>query len=954
MKTLCLLLAVVALPAFADHIVEAPRTIPLVHDVDVAVAGGGVAAVAAAEAAARAGCSVFLAAPKAYLGEDLAGRLRLAADDLSEPLAKRIYAKGDGFAKPLDIKRELDRTLLEAKVRYLTGSPVVDVLRDTKGAVAGVVMANRNGRQAVRAKVVVDATEWGLPARLAGAQFKDAAEGPARFVYRVVSDEAPAAGELTVSRHERPLVTHVSGGTWGDKRKNFTTTGHVYTCSFAYPARPRTALEFAEVEQRARDLVYVPGQSDCADRVDYSRFEVVAKEVPWLLVAGALKLPPEPTASQLARSGVETGAAAARQVASRRAEPVGEVMAGGYADSSAERVKVSEPDKPLPAAFVSASGEVKLGAKELPVLADCDVVVVGGGTGGAPAAIAAARHGMKTVLVEFIDGLGGLETDGRIGNYWYGNVCGFTDEIDAGTRATGRVYSQAKAEWYRRECHKAGVTILFGTLAEGVTMHGGKVDGIVAVLPDGSRGVFRCKVAIDSTGNATLADLAGEETEFINAEELSLQGVGQAPHSLGVSYSNTDVGFLDVTDAADVFGFALRSRLSMGDKWDQSRLDGSRERRRMVGAFFMSPLDVMNGRTYPDTVVQTRSNFDTHGQTADPAFFILNPPHSAMSVNLPYRCFLPKKANGLLVTGLGISAHRDAMPILRMQPDVQNQGYVAGTAAAMAVKADVEVRDIDVPALQREMVEKKILKPDVPGAKDSYPYSDAALEKAVKGLVKGYDGLSVVMTDPARSLPMLERAYEGASGTNRLVYAHALAMMGSAKGAAELVGKVASAPWDWGWNYRGMGQFNRSVGWVDSYVIALGFAQARTAVPTLARKAGELDGDSPYSHFRALALAFERLGGAESAAALAKLLDLPGVDGHALAGRSLPEIPGYRNEAADKERSDCLRELVLARALFNVGDLNGRGRAILEAYARDPRGAYAAHAAKVLAASSAK
>ena len=36
------------------------------------------------------------------------------------------------------------------------------------------------------------------------------------------------------------------------------------------------------------------------------------------------------------------------------------------------------------------------------------------------------------------------------------------------------------------------------------------------------------------------------------------------------------------------------------------------------------------------------------------------------------------------MTGIGLSAHRDAQPVVRMQPDIQNQGYAAGVAAAMA------------------------------------------------------------------------------------------------------------------------------------------------------------------------------------------------------------------------------------------------------------------------------
>lgn len=52
---------------------------------------------------------------------------------------------------------------------------------------------------------------------------------------------------------------------------------------------------------------------------------------------------------------------------------------------------------------------------------------------------------------------------------------------------------------------------------------------------------------------------------------------------------------------------------------------------------------------------------------------------------------------------------------------------------------------------------------------------------------------------------------------------------------------------------------------------------------------------------------------------------------------------------ADRERSDCLRELCIARALFNLGDdAEKLGERTLRAYAADPRRAYANHAKKVL------
>src|SRR5271157_6519360 len=51
--------------------------------------------------------------------------------------------------------------------------------------------------------------------------------------------------------------------------------------------------------------------------------------------------------------------------------------------------------------------------KEVEVLRDVDVVVVGGGPAGIGAALAAGRNGAKTVLIEQFGSLGGLQTQGN-------------------------------------------------------------------------------------------------------------------------------------------------------------------------------------------------------------------------------------------------------------------------------------------------------------------------------------------------------------------------------------------------------------------------------------------------------------------------------------------------------------------------------------------------------------
>ena len=68
---------------------------------------------------------------------------------------------------PLQIKRALDKALLDAKVPFLYGCYATDVLRDASGKPAGIVMANRAGRQVVKERVIIDATDRAWVARMA-------------------------------------------------------------------------------------------------------------------------------------------------------------------------------------------------------------------------------------------------------------------------------------------------------------------------------------------------------------------------------------------------------------------------------------------------------------------------------------------------------------------------------------------------------------------------------------------------------------------------------------------------------------------------------------------------------------------------------------------------------------------------------------------------------------------
>ena len=265
------------------------------------------------------------------------------------------------------------------------------------------------------------------------------------------------------------------------------------------------------------------------------------------------------------------------------------------------------------------------------------MVVVGGGTGGAPAGIAAARHGAKTVVLEYLNGLGGVGTMGYISKYYYGYIKGFTKEVDDGVGSIGG-YARPrrggwnvewKKEWYRSELRKAGADIWFGTLGCGAYVEGRDVKGVVVATPAG-RGVILAKTVIDSTGNADIAASAGARCVYTDGTSVAVQGSGLPGLKLGAGYTNTDWTFIDDGDILDVWRVVRRRQEEVQGRLRSRAVARHARARRIVGEFTMSPMDISTGRTYPDTIVISRSNFDTHGFTVHPVFTIRPPDREEM------------------------------------------------------------------------------------------------------------------------------------------------------------------------------------------------------------------------------------------------------------------------------------------------------------------------------------
>jgi len=867
--------------------------------------------------------------------------------------------------RPMHIKSTLDDELLAAGVQYLYSCYATDILRDKAGKPCGVVMANRAGRQAVLAKTIIDATPRATVARLAGAEFRPYKGGTHTFKRVVIGGEPQSADYVDSQTIDPPFSgpfpnrARTSSGTF--KIIEYTIPSHLDDDSYA---------AYMKADQQARSLTYHPEQQYTSDVM----FEVPPDGMngrqtatgPWqgvddvplgafqpadvdrVYVLGGCADVSREQAERLLRPvaymdmGQRIGKAAASD-ATATAAIAGAKLPGTSTDRPAAEGDVYEfltgvrPTQKLPT--------VTQDARAIPVLGKYDVVVIGGGTAGAPAGIGAARRGAKTLVIEYLHGLGGVSTQGGIATYYWGNRIGFTATIQDGET---RWIIEQRMEWYRQELLKAGADLWYGTIGCGAFVQGNRVTGAVVTTPCG-RGVVLAKTVIDATGNSDVAASAGAECIYTDASEFGMQGTGLPGRKLGGTYNNTDFTMVDETDMLDVWRMFVFSKGKYQQAFDHGRLIDTRERRRIVGGFTITLPDQVNERTYPDSVVQAYSNFDTHGYTIDPYLLLEHPEKKGIYVYIPMRSMLPMELEGILVVGLGISAHRDAVPLIRMQPDIQNGGYAAGVAAAMAAEADVLVRDIDIKALQQHLVEIGNLPETVLEHQDSYPLPDAKIAAAVDSLKKGH-GASVITTHPDRAMPLLEAAHAAAEGEDKLTYAKALAVLGSDLGLDTLIAKLQNtAEWDEGWNYRGMGQFGSALSPLDNLIIAIGRTRDPKAIPVIVEKLNMLDATQAFSHHRAVGLALELIGDKSAVEPLVELLSKPDMTGHVHTTVAIAKekgVPGGTN--SEQTRRESLRELMLARALYRCGDCDGLGEQILRNYTQDLRGHLARHAKAVL------
>jgi glycine/D-amino acid oxidase-like deaminating enzyme len=403
--------------------------------------------------------------------------------------------------------------------------------------------------------------------------------------------------------------------------------------------------------------------------------------------------------------------------------------------------------------------------RSTPVKDEADVLVIGGGSAGVSAAVAAARAGARTILVERLGYLGGLATGGLIillltlddgaGRQVIGGLC---QEITDRLARRGAAYFPPKNEWgsaddalvrrdqrwglvwghgphrvrysvaYDSEEFKFALAQMAGESGVRMLMHAYACDALVedgriaGVAFHGKSGRFAimARVVIDATGDGDVLASAGanyEKEKVLPWLWFTMGGVADVDESIdrGGSFFKT------IGDGRVLLPWGATERVARKiDATDPDDLtyaelecrklvmqQADRLRDSIPGfarahlCHVADQLGITESRRLVGEYVLGRDDIDR--PIEDVIAITGHWTRYGALYYIPYRSLLAREFPNLLAVGRCISVDHRVHHATKEIPACMATGEAAGTAAALAVQAGVDPKHLDVAALQRKL-----------------------------------------------------------------------------------------------------------------------------------------------------------------------------------------------------------------------------------------------------------
>lgn len=444
-------------------------------------------------------------------------------------------------------------------------------------------------------------------------------------------------------------------------------------------------------------------------------------------------------------------------------------------------------------------------SREIDVIHETDVLVVGSGPGGLAAALAAARSGVQVTLVERFGCFGGnITTVGVEGFAWYRHeqtveAGGIGWEFEQRAKEMGAAVPESQSLSYELDSEgfklvadrlvtDAGIHAMLHRQVVAPLMDGDTIIGVVTESKAGREAILARRV-VDATGDADVATRAGAPVHKTPVEDMMaasvmfhlagvdksafLQGVADDPQTyrdwaagefsadetaekdadlyspyLGKPFAkaiadgllpdhlNTiggtwgamhDTGELtymnlvhlagcDGTDPDSLTRFEIEGRRQAmlaiealrryTPGCETARLRnfgmtlGIRDTRKIDAVYNLTEADVRHQGRFDDSIGIYPEFIDGYG--------VLVLPTTGRYLQIPYRSLLPKNVHHLVVAGRATGGDRIAHAATRNMSCCAVTGQGAGVAAALSIRTNRPLQDVDVAQIQAELIRQDV------------------------------------------------------------------------------------------------------------------------------------------------------------------------------------------------------------------------------------------------------
>ncbi len=365
---------------------------------------------------------------------------------------------------------------------------------------------------------------------------------------------------------------------------------------------------------------------------------------------------------------------------------------------------------------------------ETKITATCDVLVCGGGFAGISVALAAARQGKKVILVEKEYMLGGLGTAGLVTIYLpLCDGCGqqvsfgiaeellrlsismgaednypenWLDSDDKSKRTENdkrfavRFNPSIFAILAEQELIKAGVEILYGTYAVGVSKGKDKINAVIIENKTG-RQAIKVKSVVDATGDCDIAKFAEAPTDTFKQGNI----LAAWYYSFGKNgYNLNTLGCCDIPDEEQTEDNKIVPLINQRF----TGLDGAELSKMTIASHASTLNDLKNKRKEdPDVVPTTIATIpqirmtrkivgeyvlntnEQHTYFEDSIGMVSDWRKRGPVYEVPFRTLYSNKIKNLITAGRCTSVSESLWDVMRVIPCCAVTGQAAGTAAAM-------------------------------------------------------------------------------------------------------------------------------------------------------------------------------------------------------------------------------------------------------------------------------